>query len=478
MYDIFIGLEIHVQLKTQSKIFCNCRAAYGDEPNTNICPVCMGHPGVLPALNEHAMELAYLTASALNCELAQVCSFDRKNYFYPDLPKNYQISQFARPLGTNGHITFLCNGEEKTVRIKQCHLEEDAGKMIHAGDMSLLDFNRTGTPLLEIVTEPDVKSGEEAEALLHHLRSIVRYLSVCDGNMDEGSMRCDANISINDVGKGLGNKVEVKNLNSSRFVRKAIGYEYERQQALLNEGQTIVVETRLWNENRDVTETMRRKEAADDYRYFPEPDLPPFFAEESFLARVQERMVELPMQRRARFISEYGISPTHAEVLTEEKSSADFFEAAVSHGADPGKLVAWYISDVKKQLNKLGIDIAESYLQPEWLADMLQRIDRSEISGKIAKKVLELVFAGEGSPEQIIEAKGLQQISDPAQLAPVIDEVLHANTVAAREIADGQSKPIGFVVGQVMQKTNGKADPAILQQLIRERVAAGDWSEA
>lgn len=471
MYQSFIGLEIHIQLQTRTKIFCGCRAAYGDEPNTNVCPVCMGYPGVLPALNGYAMELSYLVAEALHCQPSQVCSFDRKNYFYPDLPKNYQISQFASPVGTNGFIEYEHNNELKKARIKECHLEEDAGKMIHAGDMSLLDFNRTGTPLLEIVTEPDLTTGEEAEALLHQLRRTVRYLGVCDGNMDEGSMRCDANVSINLVGKGLGSKVEVKNLNSSKFVRKALNYEIGRQETVLTDGGQVAVETRLWNENRDVTEPMRSKEAANDYRYFPEPDLPPFRADEAFLQRVSQHMIELPLARRNRFISEYALSRVHADTISEEKSSADFFEAAVKLGASAQQTASWFVSEIKKQLNQRAIDISEAKLKPEHITDILARIEAGEISGKIAKTVLSAVFDGEGAPAEIIAKRGLQQITDPDQLIPVINDVLAAHPQAVQEIADGGKKQIGFVVGQVMKKTGGKADPELLHRLIAEQVA-------
>lgn len=469
-YQAFIGLEIHIQLQTQSKIFCGCRAAYGDEPNTNVCPVCMGYPGVLPALNEHAMELSYVVAKALNCRLSDICAFDRKNYFYPDLPKNYQISQFASPLGTDGWIEFEFNGAIRRVRIKECHLEEDAGKMIHAGDMSLLDFNRTGTPLLEIVTEPDLSMGEEAEALLHQLRRTVRYLGVCDGNMDEGSMRCDANVSVNLEGRGLGNKVEVKNLNSSKFVRKALNHEIERQQGVLQSGDMVTVETRLWNENRDVTLPMRTKEAANDYRYFPEPDLPPFRTNDAFLDRVTRRLVELPLERRTRFIEQYKLSAVHAEIITEERSGADFFETAVTLGADAQAVASWYISDIKKQLNRLSIDIADAALLPEDLVDLLARIADRQISGKIGKDVLARVFSGEGNPGKIISDLGLQQITDSTQLLSIIDSVLQENPQVYQGLADGETKPIGFVIGRVMQVTKGMADPELVQQLIRERL--------
>ncbi|WP_455381582.1 Asp-tRNA(Asn)/Glu-tRNA(Gln) amidotransferase subunit GatB, partial [Salinispira pacifica] len=329
VYQSFIGLEIHIQLLTRTKVFCGCRAAFGDEPNTNVCPVCMGYPGVLPALNEEAIRMSYVVARALNCTLSETAVFDRKNYFYPDLPKNYQISQFGAPVGTDGYLDLEFHKRKKRVRIHECHLEEDAGKMIHAGDMSLLDYNRTGTPLLEIVTEPDLEIGEEAELLLQQFRRMVRYLGVCDGNMEEGSLRCDANVSVNVAGEGLGRKVEIKNLNSSRFVRKALNFEIDRQKEILENGGTVVQETRLWNENRDLTESMRTKESAHDYRYFPEPDLPPFRADADFLSRVEASMVELPEARKSRFMREYSLSDRHAEQICDEKETADYFEEAV-----------------------------------------------------------------------------------------------------------------------------------------------------
>jgi aspartyl-tRNA(Asn)/glutamyl-tRNA(Gln) amidotransferase subunit B len=336
-YQTFIGLEVHIHLLTKSKVFCACKSAFGDAPNTNVCPICMGLPGVLPTLNIEAMRMGCLTARALNCTIPETTWFERKQYFYPDMTKNYQISQFASPLGQNGWMEIESKGIKKRVRIHECHLEEDAGKMIHTGNVSLLDYNRAGVALLEIVTEPDMASGEEAELFIQQLRRTVRYLGVCDGNMEEGSLRADANISINLPGKGLGRKVEIKNLNSSRFVRLGLNYEAKRQAEVLDAGKQVIQETRLWNENRDQTEIMRTKENAHDYRYFPEPDLPPFKPDAEFLASVDAMLVELPLERQRRFMRDYALPEDAAAALCEEKALADYFEAAVGSTGDRGQ---------------------------------------------------------------------------------------------------------------------------------------------
>ncbi|TVR71057.1 MAG: Asp-tRNA(Asn)/Glu-tRNA(Gln) amidotransferase subunit GatB [Spirochaetaceae bacterium] len=474
MYRSFVGLEIHVQLLTQTKIFCGCRAGFGDEPNTNVCPVCMGYPGVLPTLNGEAIEMAYTVARALNCELTPECSFDRKNYFYPDLPKNYQISQYHAPLGRQGYLDLEFRKKKKRVRIHQIHLEEDAGKMIHAGDMSLLDYNRTGTPLLEIVTEPDLEIGEEAEALLQELRRIVRYLGVCDGNMEEGSLRCDANVSVNLEGAGLGSKVEIKNLNSSRFVRKALNFEIERQEEILERGGTVAQETRLWNENRDQSESMRTKESAHDYRYFPEPDLPHFHADAAFLRNVEERQVELPAERRARFQEEWKLSVPQTEFLCDEKETADCFELVLAEEPelDPEMVVTWLAGDVRKQLNRRGWSLTESPLTPPRLAQLLRLLAEGTIHGKIAKQTLELLFEGGRNssldPIEIIEEQGWKQIAHRSELEPFILSVIEQHEGAAEQVRQGESKPVGFLMGQVMKATEGRAEPAAAQALLQE----------
>ncbi len=468
MYQSFIGLEIHIQLLTQTKIFCGCRAAFGDEPNSNVCPVCMGYPGVLPALNQQAMHMAYLVAHALNCTLAPQTGFDRKNYFYPDLPKNYQISQFAAPLGTDGYLDVEFHRKKKRVRIHEVHLEEDAGKMIHAGDMSLLDYNRAGTPLLEIVTEPDMEIGEEAEMLLQQFRRLVRYLGVCDGNMEEGSLRCDANVSINRRGEGLGRKVEIKNMNSSRFVRKALNYEIARQQEILDRGGTVVQETRLWNENRDLTETMRVKESANDYRYFPEPDLPPFNADGAFLAAVEADLVELPAARKERFMRDYALSEPQADFLSDEKPLADYYEDAVLQGADPAAAAGWLAGDVRKMLNRYNTALTESPLSVQRFAGLLMLLAEGRIHGKIAKQTLEAIFTEDKEPELIIREKGWEQITDSARLQTYVDEVLAEQARVVEQINSGDARPLGFLVGQVMRRTSGRAEPQLVTALLKQ----------
>ena len=471
MYASFLGLEVHAQLLTRTKVFCGCRAAFGDEPNTNVCPVCMGYPGVLPALNGEAIRMGYLVARALNCTLAASCLFERKNYFYPDLPKNYQISQFRSPLGTDGYVEIELRKRRKRVRIREVHLEEDAGKMIHAGEATLLDFNRAGTPLLEIVTQPDLEVGEEAEVFLQQLRRTVRWLGICDGNMEEGSLRCDANVSVNLEGRGLGSKVEVKNLNSFKFVRNAVTYEIGRQTEILERGGAVASETRLWNENRDVTESMRTKESSSDYRYFPEPDLPPFAPDEAFLRSVESSLVELPHVRRQRFIESLGLSEDQAGFLCEEKETADWFEKALSLGADPQSAALWMASDVKKHINRTGLSLARSPLSPERFAELLGLLAQKRIHGKIAKAVLEAVFEEDKSPLAIMREKGWEQITDPAELRVLIARVLEANASVAASIRAGDHRPIGYLIGQIMKETSGRADPSLVQALIKESLA-------
>ncbi|MCF7928215.1 MAG: Asp-tRNA(Asn)/Glu-tRNA(Gln) amidotransferase subunit GatB [Spirochaetales bacterium] len=481
-YEIYIGLEIHIQLLTRTKAFCSCRAGYGDEPNTNVCPVCLGYPGVLPALNEEAVKQAYLVAAALNCQSAALTSFDRKNYFYPDMPKNYQISQFYRPIGTGGYIDYPVDSGIRKVRIHDVHLEEDAGKMIHAGDVSLIDYNRAGTPLLEIVTEPDIKSGEQAEAFLRYFRSFVRYLSVCNGNMEEGSLRCDANISLNRPGAGLGRKVELKNMNSSRFVRLALEHEVERQSGLLDAGETVAQETRLWNENRDATILMRKKEAAHDYRYFPEPDLPAFYPDEKFLGQVKQQLVELPLERRLRLQQEYGLSIEAAAYLTIERETADFFEAVlkVLQGGAEGfaaTVYNWLNGDVMKELNNRNLSLGNSPLSPKRLADLLLLLEEGRIHGKIAKKVLSLIFERDRDPEFLIADEGFEQISDDNSLRKLIEKVCSDNPEALKQARAGEKKVLGYLIGQVMKSSGGRAEPQRTRNLLAEIIDADEEKE-
>ncbi len=471
MFQSFIGLEIHIQLLTETKVFCGCKASFGDEPNTNICPVCMGYPGVLPALNEEAIRMAYVVAMALNCEPNEYAIFERKNYFYPDLPKNYQISQFRSPVGRNGYLDLEYRQQKKRVRIREVHLEEDAGKMIHAGDISLLDFNRAGTPLLEIVTMPDLEVGEEAEAFLQNFRRIVRYLGVCDGNMEEGSLRCDANVSVNLRGKGLGSKVEIKNLNSFKFVRKALNFEIERQTEILERGGSVTQETRLWNENRDLTESMRVKESESDYRYFPDPDLPPFRPDENFLKEVKERLVELPEERKKRLMEKYGLSKLQADFICEEKETADFFEETVNMGADPRVAAIWLASDVQKMLNKYQLSISDSPLKAKRFARLLELLSARKIHGKIAKQVLQSIFEENRSPDEIIEKNGWEQITDRSEIRKILKEVADKNPEIVKQIRSGETKPVQYLIGLIMKETAGRVEPGILQEVIREEFA-------
>jgi aspartyl-tRNA(Asn)/glutamyl-tRNA(Gln) amidotransferase subunit B len=431
----------------------------------------MGYPGTLPILNAEAVKMAYTVARALNCTLSEAIYFDRKNYFYPDLPKNYQISQFNSPVGTDGFIDIEFHKNKKRVRIKECHLEEDAGKMIHAGDMSLCDFNRAGTPLLEIVTQPDLEVGEEAENLLQYFRRMVRYLGVCDGNMEEGSLRCDANVSVNEHGKGLGNKVEIKNMNSFKFVRKALNYEIDRQSDIIERGGTVVQETRLWNENRDVSESMRVKENANDYRYFPEPDLPPFRTDQDFLNSVESMLVELPAERKERLKNQYNLSELHAAFVCEEKEVADYFEHVAERGSDPETAVQWMSSDVRKMINRFNIPIQESPLTPERFSSLLAMLSAKRIHGKIAKQVLESVFEENKDPETIIKEKGWEQITDEDAIGAIIEKIIEQHASIVETIKNGDTKPLGFLMGQIMKATSGRAEPQVTQRLLHQKLS-------
>jgi aspartyl-tRNA(Asn)/glutamyl-tRNA(Gln) amidotransferase subunit B len=490
MYQSFIGLEVHIHLLTKTKVFCGCAAAFGDEPNTHVCPVCLGYPGVLPALNTEAMRMSCMVARSLNCRIPSKTWFERKQYFYPDMTKNYQISQFASPLGQEGYVDLEGKGIRRRVRIKECHLEEDAGKMIHTGTVSLLDYNRAGVSLLEIVTEPDMETGEEAELFIRQLRRLVRYLGVCDGNMEEGSLRADANVSINFPGKGLGKKVEIKNLNSSRFVRLGLNHEIARQGVLLDQGKTVVQETRLWNENRDQTEPMRQKENAQDYRYFPEPDLPVFVPDEAFLKSVEEALVEVPQDRIRRLREEYGLSEEQAELVADEKAEADYFEEAASRAAALGleksaagqRICNWLLSDIRRILVREGLPIAAVgtlKLNPRRLAALVVLCAGGQVSGKNARQAAELVLLRDRDPEDIIREQGWERITDPARIAGAAREVYAAEEQVFAEvrsaIAGGREKRgqtlKAYLVGKVLEQTGGRADPKMALSRIEELIA-------
>lgn len=472
-FETFIGLEIHMQLITNTKIFCSCKNSFGDPPNTNVCPVCMGYPGVLPCLNEEAVRKSYIMCLAMNCHLNEKAVFDRKNYFYPDLPKNYQITQFEHPFGVNGYVEFTSEvtQEVKKIRIHEAHLEEDAGKMIHEGTLSLCDYNRTGTPLLEVVTEPDFKTGEEVEAFLQNFRRVIRYLGVSDGNMEEGSMRCDANISINRIGGGLGRKVEIKNLNSSRNVKLALYYEQQRQAKLFFGGEIIAQETRLWNDDKKRTESMRSKEDSNDYRYFPEPDLPPFIPSADFIEEIKKLIVELPLARRNRFISQYKLLPETADFLTDEKGRADFYEEVCSKGADSQSAASWIKGDVAKALNREKLDIKNSPLTLERFVSLLALTEAGKINNQIAKKVLDIVISDDKEPEDIVKENGWEQVADTGTLEPAVEKVLAASAAAVAQIKAGDMKPIGFLIGQVMKESGGKADPKKVKEIILQKIS-------
>ena len=445
-FDIFIGLEIHVQLLTESKIFCACPVKFGEEANTNVCPVCLGFPGMLPVPNMQAIEYAYTLAQALQCTLAPTVKFDRKNYYYPDLPKNYQITQFYNPAGKKGKFDFLFDNKVKTLAITEAHLEEDAGKLIHTSDVSLCDYNRSGTPLLEVVTEPDIKSPKEAEAMLKQFRQLVRYLGVCDGNMEEGSMRCDANISINHKGKGLGSKVEIKNVNSFRFVGAALEYEVARQAKMLENNERIVQETRLWNENKDITESMRSKEEAFDYRYIPEQDIVPYTLPQAFFDTLSQTTIELPLARRLRFEQEYKLKGSALEYFTEEKQCADFYEDTVKQGAAPTLVATWISGDVQKLLNKKNMTINNSPLSPFRLAQMLVLLQEGTLHGKLAKIILEKVFEEDADPKAIIQTHNIKA-STPQEIEAAVAKVLAAQQKGVEQYKQGDKKPLAFLLG-------------------------------
>jgi len=491
-YQSFIGLEVHIHLLTSTKAFCSCKAAFGDEPNTNVCPVCMGYPGVLPALNGEAMRMAATVALALDCTLSSRTWFERKQYFYPDMPKNYQISQFASPVGVGGHVGIPArDGAVKRIRIKECHLEEDAGKMIHTGTMSLIDYNRAGTSLLEIVTEPDFETGAEAEVYIQQLRRMVRYLGVCDGNMEEGSLRCDANVSVNLSGAGLGRKVEIKNLNSSRFVRLGLDYEIERQMDVLEKGGTVRQETRLWNENRDQTEPMRSKESANDYRFFPEPDLPVFVVDGTFIESVRAGLVELPYARERRLIADYGLSEEQASIICEERAGADWFEAAVAEsirlGVDrstaAGRVAVWLSTDVKRVLNRAGLDassLATCRMTSARMAAIVAMVAAGRISGTIARQVFDAVLADDAEPIDIVSARGWELVVDPGSIDRAVDAAFasEASAVAGALAAmssgnHGKARSLGsFLVGKAIVASGGKAEPGLIKAAVDRRLAA------
>lgn len=471
-FETVIGLEVHVELKTDSKIFSPAPAHFGAEPNSNTNVIDWGYPGVLPVMNKRALEFGMKAALALNCEISQHTHFDRKNYFYPDNPKAYQISQFDQPIGHDGWIEIEVEGKKKKIRIERVHLEEDAGKNMHGNEgYSYVDLNRQGTPLIEIVSEADMRSPEEAYAYLEALRSIIQFTEVSDVKMEEGSMRCDANISLRPYGQeAFGTKTELKNLNSMTFVKKGLAYEEKRQAKVLLSGGEIKQETRRFDEKTNTTILMRVKEGSSDYRYFPEPDIPRFEIDDAWIERVRQSLPEMPAKRRERYINELELPEYDAMVLTQTKEMSDFFDATIENGADAKLASNCLMGEVSAYLNSEKLELNQSKLTPESLAGMIQLIVDGTISSKIAKKVFQELMKNGGDPKVIVKEKGLIQLSDPAQLLPIINEVLDNNAQSIEDFKNGKDRAVGFLVGQIMKATKGQANPGVVNQLLKQEL--------
>jgi aspartyl-tRNA(Asn)/glutamyl-tRNA(Gln) amidotransferase subunit B len=473
-YEAVIGLEVHAQLLTRTKAFCGCPTTYGAPANTQVCPVCLGLPGALPVLNGEAVRLAVRTALALSCGIRPVSRFARKNYFYPDLPKGYQISQFDEPFSDRGHLDIAVGGAVKTIGITRVHMEEDAGKSVHLGSSSVVDLNRSGVPLVEIVGEPDLRSGAEAAEYLRTLREILVFIGVNDGNLEEGSFRCDANVSIRPVGETkLGTRVELKNINSFRFVEKAIAHEIVRQSALLDDGGRVVQETRGWNEDKGTTFSMRSKEAAHDYRYFPDPDLPPLRLDESFVDAVRASMPELPSSKRGRFTETMGLTPYAAEVLTAHPGVAAFFEeAATLYGGAASKVANFIQSEVLGGVQSRGLD-SRIPVSAAQIADLLKLVDQGTISGKQAKEVYAAIAGTAQAPVDVVAKLGMQQVSDAGELEKICKRLVEASPKQAEQLRAGNAKLLGFFVGQVMKETKGAANPQLVNDLLKKLLGLG-----
>ena len=472
-YEAVIGLEVHAQILTKSKIFCNCSTKFGEEPNSQTCPVCIGMPGVLPVTNKEVVNLAMKTALALNCTIASFCRFARKNYFYPDLPKGYQISQYEEPLGVNGHLEIDLDGVAKKIGIIRVHMEDDAGKNIHENipDASYVDLNRTGVPLMEIVSEPDIRFPEEAKEYLSELKKILMYLEVCDCNMEEGSLRCDANISLRPVGqKELGVKTEIKNMNSFRNLQKALEFEIDRQKEILEEGGRIEQDTRLWDPTKGATFSMRSKEEAHDYRYFPDPDLVPLEIDEAWVESIRETLPELPSAKGKRFIEAYGIPPYDAQVLTSSRELADYYEECVKLYPDAKKVSNWIMAELLRELKGDEKAIDKCPVSPKHLAGMLKLLDEGVISGKIAKTVFEEMYRTGKEAAEIVKENGLFQVTDSAEIEKIIDKVMEANPKQVQDVKTGKDKILGFLVGQVMKESKGKANPQMVNDILIKKI--------
>ena len=472
-YEAVIGLEVHAQLLTESKAFCSCSTKFGNAPNTNVCPVCLGHPGVLPVLNKKVVEFITLMGLATNCKINERSIFARKNYFYPDLPKGYQISQYELPVCEHGYVNVTNkDGQIKNIGITRIHMEEDAGKSIHDQAFeTLVDINRCGVPLIEIVSEPDIRSADEAVKYLTKIRQIVQYLEICDGNMEEGSLRCDANISVRPLSKKeFGTKTEIKNMNSFRNLENAINFEILRQIEILEEGEKVIQETLLWNPDKNEAIPMRSKEEAHDYRYFPEPDLLPVIIDEKWKNEIYQKLPELPEVRKERFIKEFGLPVYDAEILTLNRELADFYENVLEYTDDYKGTSNWIMGDVLKIINEGNINIKDFPVKAENFAKLINLINEGTISGKIAKEIFPDMLKGHRSPEDIIKEKNLFQISDTSQIGEVIDSILKSHKSEVQSYFDGKEKVFGFFIGQVMKETQGKANPKIVNDILKDKL--------
>ena len=477
-YEAVIGLEIHCELKTKTKIFCGCATGFGAEQNTHVCPVCLGLPGVLPSVNKRVVEFGIKAGLATNCTINKYSKFDRKNYYYPDLPKNWQTSQYDLPIAEHGWVDIDVDGEKKRIRLTRIHMEEDAGKLVHSGTTikdsatSNVDYNRTGVPLLEIVSEPDLRSAEEARAYMEKIKAIMEYIDVSNCRMEEGNLRADINVSLRPAGtEELGTRTEMKNINSFKNLEDAINYEIERQEEVLEDGGHVIQETRTFDPARGITLSMRSKENAHDYRYMPEPDLPPIVTSEETIEKYRSELPELPDARRARLEKEYGLSDYDAGIITSSRAMAEYFDAVVATGADPKLAANWIMGDLAKNLNEDGIDIVKSPVSAERLGKMIGLIMKDTISGKIAKKVFKEMWTNEDDPEKIVKDKGLVQITDTGAIEAAVDAAIAANPKAVAEYKGGKKKAIGALVGQVMKATRGKANPQMVNKMLAEKLA-------
>lgn len=476
-YETVIGLEVHTELKTKSKIFCACSTEFGGEPNTHVCPVCLGLPGTLPVANKKVVDFAIKAGLALNCEILEFNKFDRKNYYYPDLPKGYQISQFDLPICGRGYLDIELNEQTKRIGITRIHMEDDAGKLNHEGEViaqaesSLVDYNRTGVPLLEIVSEPDMRSPEEAVAYLEKVKAILQYTEVSDCKMQEGSLRCDANISIRPLGATkLGTRTELKNMNSFKALQKALEYEIERHIELIEDGGMVVQETRSWDESKGITVSLRSKEEAHDYRYFPDPDLVPLIIDEKWIESIRNSLPELPDERKQRLINNYDLPRYDAEVITSSKDLGDYFDQCLKHFKDAKKISNWIMGELLRLLNVNYKEVADCPVAPEELGALLQLIDKGTISGKIAKQVFEEMFTSGKTAKQIVKEKGLEQISDTGELEKIIEGIIEANPDPVADYNSGKGQAIGFLVGQVMKASKGKANPQMVNKMLRDKL--------